>query len=215
MTNKMAKYLMLSALFVGIVGLSIGFATFSTLLTINQSAKVKPDSKYFKVNFSSSATDLETSPITPTKSDQSIVATNAVIDNTNSPTLKNLSATFTEPGQYVVYSLYGYNTGKYLSYLNEVNFKTINGETVAKKCTALVGARDDYVQAACGDIELTIQVGTQTYTTTNNNITGHTLARNSAEPITIKIAYVNRDHWVDGDFEIQFGDITLDYSSID
>lgn len=214
--NRSSKILIIIALLIGITCLSIGFATFSTVLTINSSLKVTPDSKYFKVNFSSSPENLETAQIVPTLSDDSkITATNGTIDNTNDPTISNLSAVFTEPGQYVTYSFYAYNTSKYLAYLNEVNFKTIDGETVTKKCIASPDARYDYVQSVCEDIELTIKVGPSLFKETDSNVTNHTLTTDTAEPVIIKITYINNDHWADGDFEVYFGDITLDYASID
>ncbi len=213
--NRTSKVLIILALLIGIVCLSVGFATFSTVLNISSSLKVTPDSSYFKVNFSSRADDLETKPIIPSVSDAKVTATNGIIDNTNDPTITNLSAVFTEPGQSVTYSFYAYNTGKYLSYLNEVNFKTIDGEAVSKKCVASQGARDDYVQAVCGDIELSIKVGLSLFKETDNDISNHTLAREASEPVTVKIAYLDNDHWADGDFEVYFGDITLDYASID
>lgn len=215
-SNRASKMLIIIALVIGIACLSVGFASFSTILTINSSLKVEPDSRYFKVNFSSSDSDLKTEPIVPTLSDASkVTATNGIIDNTNDPTISNLSAVFTEPGQSVTYPFYAYNTGKYKAYLNEVNFKTIDGESITKKCVASPDARDDYVQAVCGDIELTVKVGLTLFKETNNNILDHTLGRDSAEPVIVKIEYINNDHWADGDFEVFFGDITLDYASVD
>lgn len=215
MNNRRTKILIIVVLAICIVQLSVGFAAFSTALNINSSLKVTPDSSYFKVNFSSSATSLATNQIVPTKSDSKIVATNAVLDNTNDPTISNIYAVFTEPGQFVEYSFYSFNSGKYLAYLNEVNFSNIDGETVTKKCTPLIGARDDLVQAVCGDIELSVQIGPTLFKSTNNNINGHTLARESSENVKVKIIYKNNDHWADGDFEVSFGKITLDYGSVD
>jgi len=215
MNNRRTKILIIVVLAICIVQLSVGFAAFSTALNINSSLKVTPDSSYFKVNFSSSATSLATNQIVPTKSDSKIVATNAVLDNTNDPTISNIYAVFTAPGQFVEYSFYSFNSGKYLAYLNEVNFRNIDGETVTKKCTPLIGARDDLVQAVCGDIELSVQIGPTLFKSTNNNINGHTLARESSENVKVKIIYKNNDHWADGDFEVSFGKITLDYGSVD
>lgn len=215
MSNRKTKIFIIVLLIVCVVQLSIGFAAFSQVLNISSSLKVTPESSYFKVNFSSSPTALATSNIVPTKSDSKIVATNAVIDNTNDPTITNMYAVFTEPGQYVEYTFYSFNTGKYLAYLNEVNFKNISGETLTKKCTPLIGAREDLVQAVCGDIELSIQVGPTLFKATNNNINSHTLAREASEKVKVKIVYTNNDHWADGDFEVSFGNITLDYGSVD
>lgn len=215
MNNRKTKIWIITLLAIGIVQLSVGFAAFSTVLNISTSLKVEPDSSYFKVNFSSSPTELATNEIVPTKSDTKIVTTNAVIDNTDDPTISNIYAVFTEPGQYVEYSFYSYNTGKYLAYLNEVNFKNIDGETVTKKCTPLIGAREDLVEAVCGDIELSVQVGPTVFKATDNNINSHTLARESSENVVVKITYINNDHWADGDFEVSFGNVTLDYGTVD
>lgn len=129
--------------------------------------------------------------------------------------ITNLSAVFTEPGQYVVYSFYAYNTGRYDAYLNDVTFKNIDGKNVNKECIALPGTRDDLVRQVCGDIQITVQVGSAIFKQTTNKIQNHILNRNAAEVVTIKFTYVNNDHYADGDFEIDFGDITLNYSSVD
>lgn len=215
MDNRKTKVLIIMLLTIGIIQLAIGFAAFSTMLNISSSLKITPDSSYFKVYFSSSPTELVTNKITPTKSESKIVATDAIIDNTDDPTITNIYAVFTEPGQYIEYSFYSYNSGKYLAYLNEVNFKNIDGDTVTKKCTPLIGAREDLVQAVCGDIELSIQVGPTLFKSTDNNINSHTLARETSENIKVKITYINNDHWADGDFEVSFGNITLDYGTVD
>ncbi len=215
MSKKFVRCLIIVSLLVGVVGISIGFAAYSDVLQIKPSLTVTPDSKYFKVNFSSSSLELETNPIEPTKSDASIVASSAVIDNLNSPTIKNLSAVFTEPGQYVVYSFYAYNTGRYNAYLNDVTFKNIDGKNVNKECIALPGTSEDLVNQVCGDIQITVQVGSTICKETTNNIQDHVINRNAAEAVTIKFTYVNNDHYADGDFEIDFGDITLSYASVD
>lgn len=198
-----------------VTSISIGFAAYSSVLTISSNLKVTPDKKYFKVNFSSAANDLQTNPIEPTKSDPNMVTTAAVIDNTEDPTIKNLSAVFTEPGQYVEYSFYAYNTGKYTAFLNGVLFGNVNGKDSKKVCTPLIGARPDLVERVCGDIKITVDINSSTFNDTTDTIENHTLERNSAEPIKVKFTYVNNDNYADGDFEVSFGDITLNYSSVD
>ena len=53
--NREAKIISIVALFIAVVGVSVGFAAFSNTLTINSSAEVKPDSSKFAVNFSSTS----------------------------------------------------------------------------------------------------------------------------------------------------------------
>ena len=102
--NRTGQIVTIIALIVGVVGLSIGFAAFSSALNIQASANVKPDSNTMNVDFSSSMAAVETNDIIPTTTPEvGIESTAAKIDNTADPTIKNLSATFTEPGQKAVY----------------------------------------------------------------------------------------------------------------
>lgn len=49
------------------------------------------------IDFSSSNTEVLANEIIPVATPSTVVATNAKIDNANSPTISNLNATFTEP----------------------------------------------------------------------------------------------------------------------
>ena len=97
--NRLGQVIAIIALVVGVVGVSIGFSAFSNALKIQSSATVTPDKDTLNVDFSSSDQSVDASAITPTVSAETVKATNAAIDNTNDPTISNLSATFTEPGQ--------------------------------------------------------------------------------------------------------------------
>ena len=47
------------------------------------------------------------------------------------------------------------------------------------------------------------------------SITGHTLAKASGELVTVTLEYEAGADRADGDFTVAFGDITLNYSSVD
>ena len=64
--NRKVQIIAIVALVVGIVGLSIGFAAFSSVLNIQTSANVKPDSSTLNVDFSSAEDKVEVAEITPT-----------------------------------------------------------------------------------------------------------------------------------------------------
>lgn len=51
--NKKTKVIAIVALIIGVIGLSIGFAAFSSILNIQSSANVKPDNSTMNVIFSS------------------------------------------------------------------------------------------------------------------------------------------------------------------
>ncbi len=214
--NKSGQVIAILALFVGIIGLSVGFAAFSNVLTIKSSATVKPDSNTFNVDFSSSATEVLTNEITATVAPTTLTATKATIDNTKDPTISNLSATFTEPGQTAEYNFYAYNAGELTAYLKSIVFSNVSGQTSTKVCTAGTDTTDTLVQSACNGISLSVKVGTENATTSGiASISNHSLAKGASELITVTLKYAEDATRADGDFTVAFGDVTLNYSSVD
>ena len=57
--NKTYKYIAVAALLLGIVGVTLGYAAFSSTLNITSSAEVTPDSSTFNVDFSSSNSSVQ------------------------------------------------------------------------------------------------------------------------------------------------------------
>lgn len=214
--NRNVQVIAIIALVVGIFGLSIGFAAFSSVLNIQSSANVKPDSSTMNVDFSSAEDKVALAEIIPTATPSTIVTTNGVIDNSGDPTISQLSATFTEPGQSAVYKFYAYNAGELTAYLKSIVFGNVAGENVTKKCTAAEGTTDALVQKACEKISVSVKVGDELATTTGKaSITGHNLAKATGEMVTVTLAYEENAERADGDFTVAFGDITLNYSSAD
>ncbi len=210
--SKSYKIIAIVALLLGIVGVTLGYAAFSSTLTISSSAEVKPDPSTFNVDFSSSNSAVEANPIVPTLSAQvtNFTATNATIDNTSDPTISNLKATFTEPGQSVSYTFYAYNAGEYIAYLNSIIFQG------SKTCTGKTGTTQALVDTACTGIDLSIKVGNEAVTSASvSSLTGHSLGINGAEEITVTISYAAGSGRADGDFDVTLPDIVLTYDSVD
>lgn len=137
------------------------------------------------VIFSSAQDKAEVTEITPTVTPNSLVATNGIIDNSNNPTISNLSATFTEPSQTAVYKFYAYNAG-------------------------------ELVQKACEKISVKVKVGNELETSTGKaSITGHSLAKENGEAVVVTLEYEASANRADGNFNVAFGNITLNYSSAD
>ena len=127
------KKLMILVALIAVVGVSIGFAAFSSSLLIKSSLSVNPTGEEFKVVFSSRSTSLATDEITPSKTDSAIAVNKAQIDNTgNYPMIKNLGETFTSPGQSITYTFYVRNTGKYDAYLTSIIFHNLTNEAFAR-----------------------------------------------------------------------------------
>lgn len=214
--NRKIQIIAIVALVIGIVGLSIGFAAFSSVLNIQTSANVKPDSSTLNVDFSTAEDKMEISEIIPTATPNSLVTTNGVIDNSGDPTISKLSATFTEPGQSVVYKFYAYNAGELNAYLKSIVFSNVTDQNTTKICTAGQGTTDALVQKACDKISVKIKVGNELETTTGKaSITGHALSKGNGELVTVTLEYEAGADRADGDFTVAFGNITLNYSSVD
>ncbi len=201
--SRKAKKSILIILLLLVVGLSIGFAAFTSNLTIRSSATVTPNPNTFKVVFSSSKTES--------------AGGSAVTDGTyatggtfaqNATTLEGLTATFTAPGQTATWELYSFNDGEFDAFLNSVTVGDIT-------CEAKEGTDADKVAEAAKGIKISVAVNSETYNTTTNGITGHTLAKGTGEKVTVTLSYESGSAIADGDFNVKIGDIVLGYDSID
>lgn len=214
--NRTGQVIAILALVVGVVSLSIGFASFSSVLNIQASANVKPDSSTMNVDFSSAVDKVEVAEIVPTTTPDSLETTKATIDNSSDPTISNLSATFTEPGQSVTYEFYAFNAGELNAYLKSIVYGNVTGKNATKVCTAASGTTDALVQKACEKISIKVKVGNELETSTGKaSITGHALAKGNGEKVVVTLEYEAGADRADGDFSVAFGDITLNYSSAD
>lgn len=214
--DRGARVIALAALLVGVVGLSIGFSAFSSKLTIQPSAEVTPDESTFDVNFSTVATTETEGDVVGVPSADVVTATTATIDNTDDPIIENLGATFTEPGQSVTYSFFAHNNGKYKAFLNEIKYNAVDGSTLTKVCEPADGTDADMVEAACNAISVSVKVGSDAaVSATNSSIDDHTLDIDGFEPVVVTISYAEDGTLADGDFSVKFGDIVLNYDSVE
>ena len=237
--NRSTKIVAIAALFVAVIGLSIGFAAFSSTLTISQSAEVTPLATTWDVRLSSSATDFGTNtvpgqsggsdlsviPETVTDANNALTANAATITTTNttSDTISGLKAHFTEPGQTVTYTFYVVNGGKYDAYLKSVTFNSVSGSNPAstKVCTPGAGTDAASVTAACDDITYSISINGVPYDTTNGSINSGSAiglwdgtSNKLSHTVVVTITYAANGDRADGPFTIAFGDIVLGYNAV-
>ena len=184
-----------------ILGLSIGFAAFASRLKIQSSATVSPDANSFKVAFSSKPNVLEEGNIVLGGK-----ATGGVFEK-NATTLSSLNANFTAPGQIATWKFYAYNSGEYDAFLNAVTLGTI--------VCAPDGADPAKVIEAAKGISIKISVGGQTYTSTTEGINSHILEKGKGEEVIVTLSYADGSAIVDGKFNVNIGDIILEYNSAD
>ena len=215
MRSERKKQIMtLSILLVVILVISVGFAAFSSTLRINSEAAVNPDSSTFDVKFSSSSTALETNDIKAVATGDASGA-DAVIDNASNPTITNLTANFTKPGETVTYNFYVRNVGKYLAHLTSIVFDNAIGALGNKECTALGQTSNELVQAACSGISVKVEVDGVTATKTELGIKGSTLGVNESKEVKVTISYDLSATRADGPFSIEFGSIYLTYGTVE
>lgn len=198
---------------IGVVFLiSIGFAAFSELLTISTTASFTPTSTNIGIKFSKesgSVKDGQSNPVIPTTTGN-VAAENAIIANTDNPTIENLNATFSAPGDSVKYEFYVLNTGQFDAYLTSVLY---NG-TPFKECNAVSGGGADpaLVSKACNTINVKVTVGDTTFTAAKTLGINDMLVRGANKKVIVEIIY-NGPARADGPFTVNFGDIELIYST--
>lgn len=212
--NRDSKVIAIIALIVGVLGLSLGFAAFSSTLTIKSNADVNMSSENFDVDFSSKSTEVETSNIAP-KIVGEVTAEEAVIDNSSNPIISNLKAHFTNAGQKVTYEFYAYNRGAYDAFLKRITYNNVDGANSTRVCTAAEGTTESLVAAACEHISVSVKVAEEDVVKGSETYSGHTLMKNTSDPIIVTIEYNEGAPLADGDFDVTFGDIELEYKSTD
>lgn len=213
--ERSTRIIAIVALLIAVFGVSIGFAAYSASLNIsNTSATVGASSADdFKVVFSNNQ-DSDNVSIDTLISNATATGATAVKGTgalMNSTTITGLSANFTDQNQKVEYTLYARNTGKFDAYLNNVTIGS-----VAQKCVASTGTTQSLVDNVCDSITMTVKVGTEAATEVSvSNISNHLLGKGLYEPITITLEYAENEFAVDGDFTVNFGQITLGYDYVD
>lgn len=220
MNNNNSKIAIVLVLIICVVGISIGLAAFSNSLNIDSSATVTPTDANFKVVFSSNANSMETNNLVATKNSDEIIATNAIIDNSikNSPSITNLSASFTNHNQKATYTFYVRNEGLYDAYLTSINYASIPGKDVFKECRAKneENSNETLITNACTGISVSVKIGNETITSnTVSEITEHILQKNQSEEVVVTIEYAENSVVALDDFDVTFGKISLIYKSND
>ena len=222
-SEKNTRLISLVALVAAVASLAVGFSAYTRDLVIKPSADVTIDSDEFKVVFSKESNKVDTSNITANENDDGSSSEEATINNNGlKPTISNLSAHFTKPGQKVTYEFYVINSGAIDAYLRNITFNNIATEEVKKKCKAAEtenAAKDtEKINSACSGIKLTVTVDNEITATDNftvqteKKIDKYTGSNYSSHPIKVEIEYEENATIPDGDITVEFGDIQLTYN---
>ena len=241
--DRSVKVIAVLALVVAVVGLSLGFAAFTSTLTISPAATVVPEDNMYVI-FSNQNGAPSSTTIGGTMNDamssartrllaENVTAPNlpaaadAVIDNATNkkaPKITNLSATFTAPGQSVTYNFFAYNEMSYQTFLRTITFDTSKYE-----CSPDPGTDSTTATNVCKAITVSVSVGT-TGSVATANIAGdgsvtknqfsapantpHTLGATSGEPVSVVISYPSGAAQTNGSVSVTLPDVQVGYSSV-
>ena len=222
--NRQIKMMFIVALVLSVTAMTLGFAAFSTTLSISSSASVTPNSDDFHMTIS--GYKMSCSPTKglanclnggevsyPTNSMGE--ATPAKINNSTG-VISDLSFTLTDflydtNLSNTTYLFLLKNDGKYNIFLNPDDFGVSNN--VFKTCTPVGDTSVYLVEQACNNIQMTLSL---------HDVAGTALANRDSfmiEPgknavVKIEFTYNHHNNSIpDGPFEVKFDDVKLVYST--
>ena len=191
------------ALVVAVVGLSIGFAAFSTTLNIASEANVQVGANEWNVGFSANGTDLAalTTAGAATLNGQTSSANNGVAKLMKYTLYQDTAATLsTTQGSKVEYDFYIKNAGKIDAVLETISFGTLSCEYITDAATRTVesDARNTGTEvtanttgsisaADCAKMfNVSLKIDNTTYTSSSSTFT-NTIAAGSNVPVKLTI----------------------------
>ena len=221
--DRKIKILSIVALVLAITGMSLGFAAFSSTLTISSSATVTPNSDDFNLtiygisdyvawgdflnslDFSLLSTTISSPTLNPTSSSAETTATTAIINN-DTMTLSNISVTFSKPSiETANYYFVLKNTGKYTAYMN------LNESEIGELCTWEENTTESLAEQACNSIYWNI------YTIDNqgNQIEFGTspILPNDWQMLLIEFKYPEGSVLPDGNIKYEVRELKLPYTT--
>ena len=216
--DRKIQMLSIVALVLAIIGMSLGFAAFSSTLSISSSATVTPNSDDFKMVVYGLIDDEEKNALllgeTLDFSKWSLVevpdinnyGSTAVIDN-NNLTINNINVSFSKPGCNTAYIVAIKNEGMYDAYLDLDKYKPI----IASNCVSNGDATQNLVDDACIGISLTLSFYNSSYEIISSGILK--VEPNSYMGMFISVSYAEGSAVADGDFSVEFDDIELEFTT--
>ena len=227
--NRQTKVIAIVALVVAIVGMSLGFAAFSNILTISSSATVTPNKEDFKLvayglgetidgsvwvekigDLSLYTSSTSAAPIYGggwNDEDPPVDSEIAQISRSGDRiSITNLSVTFSEPGQNIFYPILIKNEGEYVAHITDY------GMVGNKVCTPGAGTTVELMNSACEQITLGFD---NVFNSDGSAATDPFIEPGDYIIIVIDIFYGRDDvARADGPFDVVFPNIEISFSSV-
>lgn len=224
--NRSSKVIALVALIVAVVGLGIGFAAFSSTLTIESSATVTPLATSWSVHFDDTyGTNGITCTMSTAQTDTAKVVSSGTVTDL---AITGIEAIFAEPGDKLTCTAQVINDGQYVAYLTNVDLAS------GVDCTAIVDDENPSATAdatllnnACGALKVTVDAGGKSATVTGkgtpinwatdgNASDSLTYNPEGTEIVTLTVEYLtDGNHRADGPFEVAIPTASLRYNTTD
>lgn len=226
--ERKTRIIAIVALCIAVIGLSIGFAAFTRNLNITFSDSNVNISGDLDVRILASNNPNDTSTII---NGEAVVGENIIVNpatiTSNGTAISGVGFTFSDNGQGVMYEFYVHNNSEYDAYLKSVEFLNYMGHETNKVCTALEGTTQSMVNDACDAIVIGLAAdfdgdngisdGEALYDTIGN-ISQVKIPKDGIILGTLLIAYIGDSTSAilpNGDFKVNFGDIKLNFSSLE
>ena len=227
--SRKTKALLIVALVLAVAGMSLGFAAFSSTLTISSSTTVTPNADDFKIKIYGFTSEeaAQTFISTGELSEESISdeysiamtsgnikdAENAVINN-NNLSISNINGTFVSDESGISYLFLIINEGAYDAYFNIKDylgsFGTIN-YNYKPTCIPVEGTTPELVEASCNGFEQAINFMDLSMNPLSKENDVYFLAKEDAIFMFIIIDYLL--NYADGPFDVQFKDLQLEFTT--
>lgn len=228
--SRKAQSLIIVILCFLVCGLTLGFASFSSSLTISSSANVKPDEAAFDINvygigdaslggyWDDVSIYTSTSVSEPAWDSTTIEdAPIAKITDTGSDiTISNLNVAFDAPGDSVGYYFMIRNDGEYDAYLDVSPLENITFG-VPGICEGKPGTSVELVNSACEYITLSLFMYNSEFSEIYFLDPVYKLEKGDYLLFQLYIQYydsLGNDARADGDFTVKFDDITFEFTSV-
>lgn len=188
-----AKIIAIVALLIAVVGLTVGYAAYSSTLTINGTATVDPAS--WKVNFDYKTGD----SLTGTTTGHATETTAPTLADT---TISGFDVTLKAPGDSVTYNFLIKNSGTLNAELANFTMGTL---TCAPNASSSISQED--ATKLCGELKYTL-----TYADGSTITTGTTLNSNDSKELELKLEWPSTSTLsVSDDVKVTIGATTFVY----
>ena len=230
--ERSGKVIAIATLIVGIIGLSLGFAAFSTSLNITSSADVPIDASVWNVGFSTEDDAMTPGNVTGSGSNGTLALTQFVISQGTNAVLNTTNNSSVE------YDFYIYNGGDLDAYLNTVTMGNLtcayNGSATPRVTdsghTSITAGTGTITPANCQalfEATLTLDVGDANAVTKTNGDASQSsgfgthadVPAKTGIPAKLTISYINDSlHTLgadapNGDFVVSLSDTVVVYGS--